>query len=183
MAFRRGGFDLATGALILGGAALLAVALVFSVMLLSPPTPAGVASVPPSEPTPAPAPTGRPAAELPADRVAIVLVVDASAGAGGVARAGDHVDVLGFFSPQSTGSGAVTRVLLQNVPVLGVDRSGSGVALTLAVPQTSALLLQEAQAIGARPYVTLRPLQPLADLPPSFSDTDLANRMSGGAPQ
>jgi hypothetical protein len=89
--------------------------------------------------------------------------------------------VLGYFSAQTTGSTAITRVLLQDVPVLGADRSGSTVALTLALPQSNALLLQEAQALGTHPYVIVRPLQPLTDLPTSFSDTDLATRFSAGA--
>ena len=90
--------------------------------------------------------------------------------------------MLGYFSRQVIGIESITRVLLQDIPVLTVDRSGSGVALTLAVPHDGALLLQEAQAIGARPFVTLRSVRvaPNADgVPPSFSDTDLAGRLAG----
>jgi len=178
MRFRiKTGIDLATGALIVGGAALLAASVVVAFVLLSPP------AAPPEAPqqaAPTPVAVGRPSLALPSDQVATVLSVDAAAGAGSAARIGDHVDVLGFFPRQATGTNSVTRVLLQDVPVLGVDRSGSGVALTLALPQASALLLQEAQALGARPYVTLRPLQPLPDLPSSFSDADLASRLTAG---
>jgi Flp pilus assembly protein CpaB len=125
----------------------------------------------------------RPSVALSAERVASVLVVDAATGAASAARAGDHVDVLGYFSRQSIGPESVTRVLLQDVPVLTVDRSGASVALTLEVPHDGALLLQEAQAIGARPFVALRSAQSVSDAqaaPGSFSDTDLARRLAGG---
>jgi Flp pilus assembly protein RcpC/CpaB len=177
MRFRpAGGFDLAAGALILGGAGLAVGSIVAAVVLLAPR---------PSEPTavgPAPAPgvVVRASAALPPGRVAAVLTVDVGAGAGGAARSGDHVDVLGYFSRQVTGAEAMTRVLVQDVPVMTADRAATGVALTLAIPRESALLLQEAQALGARPFVTVRPIQQSADLPASFSDSDLANRLTGG---
>jgi Flp pilus assembly protein RcpC/CpaB len=158
------GLDLVTGALIVGGACLLAASIVAAVVFFTP------AQAPPSsapEPTAPSPPMGRPAAALPADRVATVLAVDATAGAGSAVRAGDHVDVVAFLAQQ-------THVLLENVPVLDVDRTGSSIALTLAVPQTSALVLQESQALGARPFVMLRPLQPVGELPTSFSNADLA---------
>jgi Flp pilus assembly protein CpaB len=126
--------------------------------------------------------TGRTAVVLPADRVAAVLNVDASTGAGVAARSGDHVDVLGYFSRQVTGGESVTRVLMHDVPVMTIDRSAATVALTLAVPQDASLLLQEAQALGARPFVMLLPetAQTSASAGPrSFSDTDLANRLTG----
>jgi hypothetical protein len=175
-----GGLDLTTAALIGGGALLIAAAIVLAVVLLVPPdivAPVGVG--------PAPTATeviGRTSVALPADRVAAVLNVDAAAGAGVVARAGDHVDVLGYFSRQVTGAESVTRVLLRDVAVVSVDRSAANVALTLAVPQTQALLLPEAQALGARPFVILLAdsAQPaIAGGPTSFSDVDLANRLSG----
>jgi Flp pilus assembly protein CpaB len=119
---------------------------------------------------------------LPAGRVAAVLFVDVAAGAGSAARSGDRVDVLGYFSRQITGSDNVTRLLLQDVPVLTIDRSGASVALTLALSQDAALLLQEAQALGARPFVTLRSVNGASALAPSttLSDADLAGRLAGG---
>jgi hypothetical protein len=89
------------------------------------------------------------------------------------------VDVLGYLSRQITGGDAATRVLVQDAQVLGVDRSGSAVALTLAVPQDAALLLQESQALGARPLVTLRPTTGAAEMPSAFTDSDLARRLAG----
>jgi Flp pilus assembly protein RcpC/CpaB len=176
-----GGLDLITAALIGGGALLIAASIVVAIVLLVPPDLVG-----PTLLGPAPTPTdvvGRTAVMLPPDRVAAVLNVDAAAGAGVAARSGDHVDVLGYFSRQVTGAESVTRVLLRDVPVVTVDRSAANVALTLAVPQTQALLLQEAQALGARPFVMLRPdvAQPaaVAEAPASFSDVDLANRLTG----
>ena len=166
---RSGGFDLATGALILGGACLIAASVVVAAAVLAPP-----AAPPEAAPTPA-----LPTVALIEGQVATSLSVDAGAGAGAVAQAGDHIDVLGYFPHQVTGSDAVTRVLLQDVQVLAAQRSGTNVALTLALPQTSALLLQEAQAIGARPFVTLRASSSVAGLPARFSDTDLANRLTG----
>jgi Flp pilus assembly protein CpaB len=180
MRFRpAGGLDLATGALLLGGAWLLAVSIVAAVVLLAPAAPPVTTSA--TELASASAPTIRPSAALPADRVAAVLSVDIGSGAGGAARTGDHVDVLGYFSHQVSGAQAVTRVLVTDVPVLTVDRSGASVALMLAVPQEAALLLQEAeaQALGARPFVTLRGVEQTAELPSSFSDSDLANRITG----
>jgi len=172
------GFDLATAGLIVGGAILLAASVVAAVVLLTPPrgpTPSGAA------PSPAPTPGGRTAAALPADRVATVLTLDAAAGAAAATRSGDHIDIFGYFSPQTTGTQAVTRVLLADVPVLGIDRAGNNVALTLAVPPESALVLQKAQALGVHPFVTLRPIQPAAEVPTEFSDTDLVNRLTTGA--
>jgi Flp pilus assembly protein RcpC/CpaB len=159
------GLDLATGALLLGGAGLVAASIVAAVVLLAPrATPASLET----EPTPTAISLSRPAAALAPDRVGTVLSIDANGGASSAVRPGDHVDVLSFFPQQ-----AATRVVLTDIPVLGVDRSGSSIALTLAVPQSSALLLQEAQALGGRPYVMLRPLQASATLPTSFSDSDL----------
>jgi hypothetical protein len=72
-------------------------------------------------------------------------------------------------------------VLVQDVSVLAVDRSGPSVSLTLAVPQQEALLLQEAQALGAHAFVALRPAQAAGDTVPrtTLSDTDLASRLAG----
>lgn len=159
------GLDFATGALLLGGAGLVAASIVAGVILLAP---ASAPAVTNAEPTPTPLPIDRPSAALAPDHVGTVLSVDASAGASSAVRPGDHIDVVAFFSRQAT-----TRMMLQDVPVLGVDRSGSNIALTLSVPQASALLLQEAQALGAHPFVLLRPIQLRAALPTSFSDSDL----------
>jgi Flp pilus assembly protein CpaB len=125
----------------------------------------------------------RAALVLPLDKVAAVLQVEATTSAGAAARAGDRIDVLGYFSRQVTGQDNVTRVLLQEVSVLAVDRSGPNVSLTLAVPQQEALLLQEAQALGARAFVALRPAQAAGDTLPrtTFSDTDLASRLAGAS--
>jgi Flp pilus assembly protein CpaB len=104
-------------------------------------------------------------------------------GVGAAAQPGDHVDVLGYFSRQVTGADNVTRLLLQDVGVLTVDRSGAGVALTLSVSQDAAVLLQEAQALGAHPFVTLRPVDSSSGSATSlttFSDADLAARLAGG---
>src|SRR5437879_5105687 len=153
-----GGLDLITAALIASGAALIAASIVVAVVLLTP-----VSTAPPAVIAPAPLPAeaaGRTSVALPADRVAAVLNVDASAGPGAAARSGHHLDV----------------------PVVSVARSAANVALTLAVPQPDALLLQEAQTLGARPFVMLLPgaAQPAAaGQPASFSDADLASRLTG----
>jgi Flp pilus assembly protein CpaB len=171
-----GGLDLATVALLVGGAAVIAASVVAAIVLL---TPTPVAAPLSGEPTGL---MSRTSVALPAGRVAAVLTVDASAGAGAAARSGDHVDVLGYFSPQATGADSITRVLLRDVPVVTVERSAANVALTLAVPQDDALLLQEAQALGARPFVMLLAdaAQPSAlDAPTSFSDADFAKRLAG----
>jgi hypothetical protein len=184
MRFRfAGGLDLATGALVLGGALLVAASIVAAVVTLSPSQ--AVRTPDASElAAPAPMPGGeRPANALPSDRVATVLAMDPSAGAGGTARPGDHVDVLGYFS-RAVNSGAgnenVTRVLAQDVPVLAVDRSGSQISLTLAVTQNGALLMHEALALGAKPMIALRPVDaPAGSLAPTaFSDSDLAHRLA-----
>jgi Flp pilus assembly protein CpaB len=177
-----GGLDLATAALITSGVAVIAVALVAGAMLLAPAAAVGPSAVEPDATVPAPAVAGPPSVAVSTDRVATVLRVDAAMGAGAAARSGDRIDVLGYFSRQDIGSESVTRMLLQDVPVLTVDRSGPGVALTLAVPADGALLLQEAQAIGARPFVALRSVGVLPSaegVPRSYSDTDLANRLAG----
>jgi hypothetical protein len=91
------------------------------------------------------------------------------------------VDLLGYFSRQVSGSENVTRLLLQDVPVLTIDRSGATVALTLAVSQDAALLLQEAQALGVRPFITLRAANTGSALAPvaSLTDADLIGRLVG----
>jgi Flp pilus assembly protein RcpC/CpaB len=159
------GLDFATGALLLGGAGLVAASIVAGVILLAPPS---APAAPEAEPTPTALPINRASAALAPDHVGTVLSVDAAAGASSAVRPGDHIDVVAFFARQAT-----TRVVLQDVPVLSVDRSGPNIALTLSVPQTSALLLQEAQALGGHPFVMLRPIQSTAALPNSFSDSDL----------
>lgn len=169
---RVAGLDGLTLALLLGGVVLVAASLVGAAVLLS--LPGGSAS--------SDSPGAEAAAEptLPADRVATVLYVDVASGAGSAARAGDHVDVLGYFAASGAGGANVTRLLLPDVLVLSVDRGGGSVALTLAVPQDEALLVQEAQALGGRPYVALRAAAAAAErMPPTFSDADLADRLVG----
>ena len=176
MRFRPAGglVDLTTGALILGGASLIAVSIVAAVALFAPP-----ASIPPTvAPAANPRVADRPSAALDAEHVAAVLNVDIGAGAGVAARAGDRIDVLGFFSRQITGGEAVTRILVRDAPVLRVDRTGGSVALTLEVTPSGALLLQEAQALGARPFVTLRSAQATAELQAGFSDSELAQKVA-----
>ena len=173
--------DFITLALLCAGALLVAVAVIGIVVVLEPNSQLAEQTTPGAPPTP----TGeRAAAALPADRVATVLYLDAGVGAGSVARASDHVDVMGYFSARVTGGGGLTRVLLTDVPVLSSDRNGPSVALTLAVPQDTAVLLQEAQALGARPLVTLRSALAGAapNMPTTFSDTDLAQRLGSRAP-
>jgi Flp pilus assembly protein CpaB len=170
-----GGLDLATGALILSGVVLIVGALIAAASLLTHPTVVEPSAVS----TPALTPEARPSAALAADQVATVLLVDASTGAGSATSSGDRVDVLGYFSRQVTASAGETRLLLPDVPVLTVDRSGPSIALTLAVPHAGALLLQEALAIGARPFVTLRSAHGAGGVPQSFSDADLADRLAG----
>lgn len=170
-----GGLDLATGALILSGVVLIVGALVAAASLLAHPTVVEPSAVSP----PALTPGARPSVALAADQVATVLFVDASTGAGSATRSGDRVDVLGYFSRQVIGSESETRLLLPDVPVLTVDHAGPGIALTLAVPHAGALLLQEALAIGGRPFVTLRSAHGADGVPRSFSDSDLANRLAG----
>jgi Flp pilus assembly protein CpaB len=176
-----GGFDLATGALVVGGAVLVAASLVTAVVLFAPAEPESLTA----EPTPTSVSVmARPLTVLAPDRVATVLSVDLAIGAGAAAQAGDRDDVLGYYSRQATGAASVTRLLLQDVPVLAVARSGANAALTLAVPHDGAILLQEAQALGGKPFVSLRPVPPAAGpaatSPASFSDVDLALRLAGG---
>ena len=174
-----GGLDLITAALIASGAALIAVSLVAAIVL----TPPGVAA-PTNEASPtAEAETDRPSVALSAGLVATVLNVDPAAGAGVAAWPGDHVDVLGYFSGQATGSASVTQVLLHSVLVMTAERSAAGAALTLAVPQDAALVLQAAQGLGARFFVTLIPQASSpsdAARPTSFSEADLASLLTGG---
>jgi Flp pilus assembly protein CpaB len=174
------GLDLGATALIAGGVVLVAAAgMAVVVYIASTVSPAPVAPAPIPAAVNAP---GRVAETLPSDKVATVLLVDAGSGAGAAARAGDRVDILGYFSRKTTGDQSVTRLLLQDVSVLSATRNGASVALTLAVAHDAALLLQEAQAIGGRPLVTLRAAQATADAPElaaHFSDTDLADRLAG----
>jgi Flp pilus assembly protein CpaB len=159
--------DALTAALIVGGCLLLAAAIVSAIVLVRPPAEPRPAAL--SEPTP-----------LPADHVATVLRVDPAAGAVNAARVGDHVDVLGYFSRQVTGVESVTRLLIGDVAVLAIARDGGATALTLAVPADTALLLQQAQAMGAKPFVVLRSATDQASrMYPVLTDTSLAQRLAG----
>ena len=155
------------------GVALVATAVAVALLIVRPqPLPAEPAAVTVTQQT---------SVELPASRVATILRVDAGAGAAGLARPGDHVDILGYFSRQVTGGDGVTRRLLEDVPILGVAREGRTTALTLAVPHEGALLLQQAQALGGQPFVVLRAAgSPAggAPAPSAFSDSDLVRRAS-----
>lgn len=178
MRFRlAGGLDPTTAALLVGGVVLLAVSLANAALLLLPTT-----TLPLGAPTPAPqtlASGGRPAAALPTDRVAAVLYVNSSLGAGSAIRVGDRVDVLGYFSASASQTENTTRAILEGVLVLSTQASGSDVALTLALQQSEALLLNEAQALGVRPFVLL-PATRSGMTPPSapFTDSDLAARLA-----
>ena len=153
------------------GAVLLAAAIV-GVLVVLQPVAAG-----PAQPTAEPATQLTPV--VPPDRVATVLRVDATGGAAAVAHVGDHVDVLGYFSRQVTGGENVTRLLVADVPVMAVAPDGSGAGLTLAVPQATALLLHEAQALGARPFVVLRSgAGGETTYPSSLTDSELAERLT-----
>jgi hypothetical protein len=104
------------------------------------------------------------------------------AGAGRGAGASAHIDVLGSFAAQVAGGQSLTRVLLPDVMVLKSDRAGSSVALTLEVSQASALLLQEAQALGMRTFVDICSVgapSGSAAVVSSVSDADLAARLAG----
>jgi hypothetical protein len=117
---------------------------------------------------------------MPSDYVATILHVDAATDSAAAARAGDRVDILGYFSRQITGSDSMTRPLLTGVAVVGVTRDAGRVALMLGLRQDDALLLREAQAIGVRPFVALRSAQPpaAADVPPPpITDRDLTERL------
>jgi hypothetical protein len=117
---------------------------------------------------------------LAADHVATSLNVDAGLDSAAAARPGDHVDILGYFSRQVTGGEGMTRVLLTDVAVLGVGRDAGRVALTLALRQEEALLLQQVQALGVRPFVALRSARaPLGSeaLPTAITDRDLTLRL------
>lgn len=90
----------------------------------------------------------------PTMRAATIRVNDV-AGVGGFVLPGDRVDVL-VIRPASGGGGSVSDVLLQNVPVLGLDqdvddrREGPAVvkAATLEVSQQAAQKLALAQQVG-----------------------------------
>jgi hypothetical protein len=112
------------------------------------------------------------------DSVATVLHVDATAGVAGAANVGDRVDVLGYFPRRAPTDDNVTRLLASDAPVLSVTQDGASLSLTLAVPQSTALLLHESQALGARPFVLLRSANGAADYPPRLTDSELAARLS-----
>lgn len=157
--------DALTLGLIVVGALLLAASIV-GLVVLAQPTRATPESAQPTTPT---------EVALQPDQVATVLRTEN--GAAGAARVGDRVDVLGYFSRQVTGDENVTRVLVADVPVLAVTRDGSGASLTLGVPQATALLLHEAQALGAKQFVVLRSSDSVLKYPPSLSDSELATRL------
>jgi Flp pilus assembly protein CpaB len=163
----RTGLDALTVTLVGAGAVLLAAALV-GVLVLVRPAPAALPET--VLPTKTVSPPGT---------VTTVLRVDASGGAAAAVQPGDRVDVLGYFPRQVTGTESVTRLVLSDVDVLAVGREGSTVGLTLAVSQSTALLLHEAQALGARPFVVLRTSASAPTFPTTMTDSDLAARLAG----
>ncbi|GAC1328675.1 MAG: hypothetical protein NVSMB2_27930 [Chloroflexota bacterium] len=178
MRFRlAGGLDLTTAALLVGGVVLVAVSLIAAGSLVLPTT-----TLPLSEPTPTShtlAPGARPAASLPTDRVAAVVYVNSSLGAVSAIKVGDRVDILGYFSSSASQTENTTRTILEDVLVLSTQPSGSDVALTLAVQQSEALLVNETQALGVRPFVMLPATHSGTTPPPAtFTDSDLAARLA-----
>lgn len=163
--------DATTLLLVVAGSVLLAASIVGFVVLAQP-----------TRATPETAPQTMATIEATAaaepDTVATVLRLDATASVGGAARTGDRVDVLGYFPRQVTGDENVTRVLVSDVPVLGMSPDGGGASLTLAVSQSTALLIHEAQALGARPFVVLRSARGPTTSPASLNDSQLAERLS-----
>ena len=70
--------------------------------------------------------------KLAADQRAITVSLDSAHGLLGKVRTGDHVDVLSGFQLEGIGGGAtrpVLRMLMQDVLVLDVPKSGSGAAI------------------------------------------------------
>lgn len=139
--------------LVLLGAGLLALAVLGSVWLalhpLGPTADAAPAAAPMALATPTPADT----------RVAAVVHLDGTPGAAAFAQPGDRVDVLVYLSADLTGSQAVTRRLLADVPVLASPakpHAADAQTLTLAVTPEQALLLQQAEQLKTRTFVVLR---------------------------
>jgi hypothetical protein len=154
--------DALTLLLIFLGATLLATAIVGSVVL--------------AQPSPAPPP---PAAAEPPDLVTTQVGIDATVGTAAALRAGDHVDVLGYFVGQASGQDDTTRLLIADVPVVSVTRSSGTAALTLALAPDSAQLLHEAETLGVKPLVVVRALDPGAvEYPAQLTDSELVTRLS-----
>jgi hypothetical protein len=169
--------DAVAVALLATGVVALVVSVFTAIWLVAPPAPASPAAAPTA------VGTAEPERTTPSDHVATILHVDAATDSAAAARPGDHVDILGYFSRQITGSDSMTRALLTDVTVVGVARDAGRVALTLGLRQEDALLLREAQAIGVRPFVTLRSAQPPAAInvpPPAITDRDLTARLLAG---
>jgi Flp pilus assembly protein CpaB len=166
--------DVVAVALLAAGVLALAVSFYAALALFAPPVvPSDNAPVPST-----PQPTDR--ATLPSDHVATMLHVDAGVDSSAAVRPGDRVDILGYFSRQVTGTEGMTRPLLANVAVMNTGRDGGRVSLTLALQPDDAVLLQEAQAIGVRPYVALRSAHASASAdmrPAPVTDRDLTTRM------
>jgi len=140
------------------------------------------------------------AANLPAGMLAYTVQINDVAGVGGFVRPGDVVDVL--ITRQIPGEGAraydkMTDVLLQAIPVLGVDQTADqnktdpaiGRTATLQVSSFDAQKLALASQVGvlslALRNVTDKPLGPGATVLPrdiSNSRYYIAARASGAAP-
>lgn len=158
------------------GLALVGVAVVFTVSLQSLGGPGSL----PTAVTPTPAPD-RLTRQLPAGQVAFVVRLDRTLDAGGAVQAGDRVDVLAFFSASVTGGEALTRSLVRDSLVLSSVRQSDVQAMTLAVTPDQAVLLQQAEQLGGRQFVVLRPTQGPAPKPSieAFGDRDLESWLSG----
>lgn len=99
---------------------------------------------------------GRISVQLPPGQVAFVVRADSNAGASSAVRPGDRVDILAFFSAEAAGGQAMTRALVRDTVVLAAERERDTQAVTLAIAPDQVLLLQQAELLGARPFVVLR---------------------------
>jgi hypothetical protein len=144
------------------GATLMAGAIAGIVVLVTEASP-----VPPSS-----------AIEPPPDQVPTHLSSDAPGGTAALARVGDHVDVLGYFAGQPVGQDHFTRLLIADVAVIAIVEDNGHPTLTLGLPQASVVVLREAEALGARPFVVLRSNSGPVDYPSALNDSELAGRLS-----
>jgi hypothetical protein len=121
------------------------------------------------------------AQRIPADQVATSIRLSQVESVAGALRAGDPIDVYGFYPERLTGDVAATRTLLRQKLIYTTTQDPEGQSVTLAMPPQEALLLEEALRMGARPYAVLRSRSGMsgASDAPNVLDTNALAAMVG----
>jgi Flp pilus assembly protein CpaB len=113
-------------------------------------------------------------ARVPEGTVATAIRLDPTASVGGAIQPGDVVDLLAYVPEQLSGGEPVTRVLVREGLVYAATKGTTPQTVTLAMPPSQALQVQQAIETGARPVAVVRTTKgAIPSGPEVFGDRDL----------